>query len=166
MTLPYIISAEEKKESDEKKTDEKKMPVDFGLEFAEEFQFDSIGKKPGTNYGWSDVYLKSRGKFSAAFPIKFYTITPWVQDAVELPMMLGNPVAVNTKNNFYFGLDNNFVIENIMNIGANFEFRMGNCLGINPVTGTNDDLEIRLSPVLNLSGSYNFGLSWSVSQYF
>jgi len=157
-----IMNAEEKK-------DEKRFPGDFGLEFGQEFHMDSTGTKAAVNYGWSDIYLKTRGKAQVAFPIKFYTVIPWVQDAVELPMSLGSAsstVSLNTKNNFYFGLDNTFAIEKIMNIGLNFELKIGSCLGNNPVTGTYDGLEIRLSPIVNLNGSYDFGLSWSISQYF
>ena len=125
--------------------------------------------------------MKSRGKGQIAFSFNFdkkkafnstdgsfYTIMPWVQDAVELPMNFGNgtPVTLNTKNNFYVGLDNTFTIENVITFDLGYEFRLGSCLGQNTVTGTNDGLEVRLSPYVNLSGSYDFGLSWNISQYF
>jgi len=120
------------------------------------------------NYGWSDVYSKTRGKLFIKFPLKFYTITPWIQDILELPMTLGgkDPVKLNTKNNFYIGLDNTFSIDKVMNIGLNFDFRIGSSLGTNPLTGITDDLELRLTPTILLNGEYDIGFKWGISQSF
>ena len=163
------------------KKDEKKFPGVFGAEFEQDFQMDTIGNKPATNYGWSDVYLKSRGKGQLAFTFNFvdkakqsfgsYTIMPWVQDAVELPMFFGNgiPVTINTKNNFYVGMDNTFAFDKIMTVDIGYEFRLGSALGLNPVSYGSEQItgmEVRLSPFVNLSGSYDIGISWNVSQYF
>jgi hypothetical protein len=177
--LSYINIYPADNSSDAKK--DNKFPGVLGAEFELDFQFDTIGTKPGTNLGWADIYLKTRGKGQIAFSFNFdkkkllnstegsfYTIMPWVQDAAELPMNFGNggSAVLNTKNNFYAGIDSTFTIEKVITVDLGYEFRLGSCLAQNPVTGTNDGLEVRLSPYINLSGSYDFGLSCNISQYF
>jgi hypothetical protein len=82
------------------------------------------------------------------------------------------------KNRFYVGLDNTFSFPKIINVGLNFEFRMDNDLSTaNPQTicgiYTTDKAKvavpmttIKLSPILTLSGSYDFGLSFAITQNF
>ncbi len=164
--FPADNTTDEKKGADEKW----KFPGKIGLSFTQEADFDTIGSKPGVNYGWSDIYMRSTARAGLAFPFKFYTITPWIGDYAELPFWLasgGEPVKVDTKNNFQFGFNNAFSFENIIEVDLGFEFKLGSPLGANPVTGNSGDgIELRLTPTLNLSGSYDFGLSWSLGNNF
>ncbi len=149
--------------------DKKKInfPGNIWFEFTNEFQFDTIGIQPAVNYGWSDIYVKSSIYSGIEFPIKFYTIGIWIGDFVEFPLNYIAPnVEFNIKNNFLLGLDNTFSIENVFNIGVDFEFKLGSTLGSNPITGNNDGLEIVFSPILDLNGEYDFGLSWEICQSF
>lgn len=153
--------------SDENAKNEKESKFKFepGLEFTQEIHFDTVGNKLGINYGWGDAYLKTKGKANFALNFGFYTLTPWIGDFIELPITAASPAIINPKNNFLLGLDNTFSVENVMDIGVNFEFKLGTILDANTITPLNG-IEIRLSPILNLSGEYEFGLSFSLSNMF
>ncbi len=104
-------------------------------------------------------------------PIKFYSFKLWGKDEVYIiglssdtgtsgKLDLNNQV----RNRFFAGVDNYFAIGDIINIGVNFESRIQAKVALS--TGIPDEVETRLSPALDLNGSYDFGFTWGITEAF
>ncbi len=144
----------------------------------------------------ADLYLRNELKLSLGFELgklkdnngkefTFYTLTPWVKDRFDIRMndvydVTRIPTALNPskfqfipRNRFYVGLDNTFKIPEAINIGLNFEARIGYD-DAQKISGTVDHpdanyapyVDVKLSPMIDLSGSYKFGFSWRLYQSF
>jgi hypothetical protein len=153
---------------------EVKFPGKLGLEFTTRIDadvMDNVGKKTSLSslLTEGDLYFRNELKGKIAFqPVDFYGVTPWIADRFDFKVLysgLVDPVttksilgALKPRNRFYAGVDNTFTIPKIMNIGVNFELRLGN--------ESSQPIELRLSPILALSGKYDFGLSWAVTSFF
>jgi len=140
----------------------------------------------------ADIYVRNELKLSFSFDLGkfkddkgkenvFYTLTPWIKDRFDLRMnnTITNdapsvPLIVMPRNRFYVGVDNVFKIPNVMNIGVNFEtrFDLDDTRATLPTESYSSYnaffpfLEIKLSPMLDLSGSYKFGLNWRIFNSF
>ena len=167
-----------------------KVGFEFSQRFDVEFFDNLIWARVKDNYSrvaeGADIYLRNELKLSFSFDLGkfkddkgkenvFYTLTPWLKDRFDLRMnntIINDapslPLIVMPRNRFYAGVDNVFKIPNIMNIGVNFETRIDlddtrATLATESYSSYNKFfpfVEIKLSPMLDLSGSYKFGLSW------
>lgn len=150
-----MVSLNADETSDEKKLE---FPGTISLEFSSSINTDITNSQLEVNYGNADIYPVNELVLGIEFaPADFYSIKPWIGDSIELLIDYSNPDTFSfaPRNRFSMGLDNAFSIENVMDIGVNFQTRLAN--EVSP-TGAND-LEIMLAPNLSIGGEYDFGLS-------
>jgi len=116
------------------------------------------------------VYGRTAITGGLKFPIQFYSIKLWGKDEFYAIGKTTDPAGNQIRNRFYAGLDNYFTVDKVINIGINFETRLQNKASMNLSTFVPSDvncyLETRVSPVVDLNGSYDFGFSWGVSEAF
>jgi hypothetical protein len=165
------INAEE-----EKKTESLKFPGKIGLEYktllesgvkdsqTAEVADSSVGGNGG------QVYMRHELKPSITFtPLKFFNIGVWLKDRMDFRFAQNTSSTVNmrVRNRFYTGADFIFMIDKVMTIAPGFEFRLNNDLN-SPwsTTATTGGIEVRLTPILAMSGKYDFGLSWKINALF
>lgn len=148
--------------------DKKKFPGEFSLSYTDVKGYGVIDNRPGmadyTNPGGS-IYSKSTVEGSIKFPVNFYSISPFVKDELLITVVPNDLKSSLLRNRFSFGLLNYFTIDKIVDIGVHFDGRVGSKTNLD-VSADPYDVELRLAPVLELSGSYDFGLSWGVSESF
>ena len=154
---------------------EVKFPGKIGLEFLQrvDYQSDEGFSEGGMGTDNGDaLYTRTELKAQIAFPISIYTITPSIKDRFEMRLNFRDEDATEDKvdtvnfrgrNRLYFGLGNTIAIKDVININLDFEFRIESDL--KPEKNVNP-LSLRFSPVFGLGGKYNFGLSWSIVEYF
>ena len=109
-----------------------------------------------------DVFLVSGIKtYLKITPLSFYNIGLWLMDTFDVKLFdtSSSDSTVQSRNRFYSGLDNIFILNKAMNVGLNFEFRLTN--NINSVV-----TEDRISPVLFLCGNYKSGLNFKLNTLF
>lgn len=143
-----------------------KFPGKFGLEFKSQLDSDIINgtaDRTSLSCSNSDLYFRNELKGKVQFKIAdFYKLTPWLKDRFDLKFDYNaaatDSIKLQPRNRFYAGVDNLFVIKDVMDIGANFELRVANQV--------NKNMEVRISPILYLGGKYKNGLSWSVNSLF
>jgi hypothetical protein len=157
--------------------DEVKFPGKIGIEFKQQMDFTTEdGLATGGALGEGDaVYSRTEMKAKVGFKLAngVYTITPWIKERLELRMNLADDNTLDTidtvkfrgRNRLYMGVNNTIAIDGIVDIGINLEARFANDLKPGKFN-RGRAYEFRLSPVLALSGEYDFGLSWALEQYF
>jgi hypothetical protein len=125
-----------------------------------------IGVPNGAAYG------KTLIAAGLKIPINFYSFKIWAKDDLSIIGKTSDALGPHIRNRFFSGIDNYFSIDKVMNIGINFESRLQAKSSLVPkYPGTNpldvsSDFDVRLSPVIDLNGSYDFGLSWGISEAF
>lgn len=169
----------------EEKKNEVKFPGKLGLQFTTRADADyqeSNPKDKGADFKDAAMYFRNQVKFTMGLDLvklkddkgkdyTLYTMTPWLSDRFDLKFNPTYEVTSDSfvlpRNRFYAGLDNTINIPNIIKIGIDFEFRLASDLRkqVNPF-GPNEAVEIKFAPKLNLSGSYDFGLSWKLNTTF
>jgi hypothetical protein len=86
-------------------------------------------------------------------PIKFYTLTLWVENELELEWSDSLELSA-LGDGLYFGIDNVFNIKDYISIAINYEqdiiFTPGSDIGLSSI------------PFLGLSGEYSTGISWAL----
>ncbi|HOV14578.1 MAG TPA: hypothetical protein PK771_09865, partial [Spirochaetota bacterium] len=102
---------------------------------------------------------------SIKFPISFYSITPYIEDELLISIVPQSFSSSLLRNRFTFGLKNYFSIDKVMDIGVHFDGRLQTITNFDVSTDPYN-VQLRVAPVLELGGSYDFGLSWGVSEAF
>jgi|GEM_PF-1082110 len=155
-------------EESETKEKEIKFPGKFNLEYKSQMYSDIKGAQPEQSLDGDagDIYWRNelKGKITLK-PVKFYNIAFWLKDRIDWKIYDNgddDSLGEKLRNRFYIGLDNIFILPmDIMNIGLNFELRIANDLN-----KKGDGIEVRVSPILDLSGKYKFGFSWGLYTLF
>lgn len=147
-------------------SEEKANPISFNLSATSKAEYNTVGAIPKINHGWAAMYFTEDIIGSMSIPIKdIYTLKPWIEDYFEVYSNYNADYSLQfyPSNGLVLAMDNTFSIPNALNIGVNFQSRYYTyILGDAPGGG----LEVRLSPIITLGGSYDIGLSWGLTQMF
>jgi hypothetical protein len=120
-----------------------------------------IGAPNGGTYG---KLILSAG---LKIPVKLYSFKIWAKDGKT-----SDPLGPHVRNRFYTGIDNYLSFDNILNVGIILENRLQAKSALSPKFPGNNpldvssDIEDRFSIAVDLNGSYDFGLSWGVTEAF
>lgn len=167
-------------EEGEKKSN---FPGKPGVEFTQTLNNSTIGKTiADTEYSpaTSAVYSNTCIRASVTFPVTaFYKVTPWVKDGLEV---FFNPVktsdktnldtAVTGRNRADLGIDNTFMVKDIINISVTPVVRFENTLFFTAKdTKHKEDkyeaaARLIIMPQLVLCYKYGFGFDWSLKNVF
>jgi hypothetical protein len=159
---------------EEEAKNENTFPGIFNFTFTTGGGLDILNSKLSPSY-YNFPNGAVNGKLSIlgglTFPVKFYSVKLWAKEEIYIIGLSGDTGIPGTidlnnqvRNRFYAGLENYFTIDKVMNIGINFESRIQAKASLN--SGEVDYIETRLSPVIDLNGSYDFGFSWGISEAF
>ena len=104
--------------------DSKKFPGEFSLSYTDVKGYGVIDNTPSVidySFPAAAIYSKSIISGAISFPIKFYTIKPFFKDELIISTNPSNITDVLFRNRFFYGLENIFTIEKVMDIKVNFE---------------------------------------------
>ena len=138
----------------------------FGMNIVDAQIQPSFYNSTGGIYGSMELYGGIK------IPASFYSVKIMSKDRILIAgkgskLIWGKNETNYMRNRFVCELDNYFSIPKIMNIGLNTEMRLQSFAYFTDSTDasyTFSPLEIRLSPQLDLNGTYDCGFSWGVKQ--
>ena len=166
------VVEEEKRAEKETVLDENKVTVTPKISMYQRVDYHNRDLEAvGTDIGFykTPIFLRTNIKGSFSVKYKDFTFTPYLQERFAMfigkdELVLGvSDVSFRARNRFYAGFVFGYSIENIMDISLNTEFRFSNDIKSSDSETIKPDY--RFAPTVKLSGSYDFGLKWSYSQF-